>query len=83
LAGNVSVFAIDAATGALTATSSAPAGTDPVALNLDASGKFAYAVNLTSNNVTQFTVDPTSGALTPAGSPVNTGTGPVWMALTN
>jgi 6-phosphogluconolactonase (cycloisomerase 2 family) len=82
IAGTVSVFAIDVATGALTPRSTVSAGTNPVALTLDASGRFAYVVNLGSDNVTQFTVDSTSGALTPAGPPVSAGTGPVWVALT-
>ena len=81
-ASNVSVFAIDAASGALTPTSTALAGINPVALTLDPSGRFAYVANLSSDNVTQFTVDLTTGALTPAGAPVNTGTGPVWVTLT-
>lgn len=81
-AGNVSVFAIDAVTGALTPTSTAPAGTNPVALTLDSSGRFAYVANLSSDNVTQFAVDSATGALTPVGGPVNAGTGPVWVAIT-
>jgi 6-phosphogluconolactonase len=65
-AGSVSVFAIDAATGALTPCSTASAGTNPLALALDSSDRFAYVANFGSNNVTQFTVDSTTGALTPA-----------------
>ena len=38
------IFAVDAATGALTPRSTVSAGTNPVALTLDASGRFAYVV---------------------------------------
>jgi len=81
-AGNVSVFAIDAATGALTPTSTAPAGNNPIALTLDPSGSYAYVANLSSDNITQFAVDSPTGALTPVGAPVNAGMGPVWVAIT-
>ena len=82
ITGSVSVFAIDAATGALTPASTVSAGTNPVALTLDASGRFAYVANLGSNNITIFIVDSTTGALTLAGPPVDAEMGPVSVALT-
>jgi 6-phosphogluconolactonase (cycloisomerase 2 family) len=82
IAGSVSVFAIDVASGALTPRSTVSAGTNPVALTLDASGRFAYVANLGSNDVTLFAVDSNTGALTPVGLPINAETGPVWVALT-
>jgi 6-phosphogluconolactonase len=71
IAGSVSVFAIDVATGALTPRSTVSAGTNPVALTLDPSGRFAYVANLGSDNVTPFAIDSATGVLTPAGSPAN------------
>jgi 6-phosphogluconolactonase len=82
IAGSISVFAIDAATGALTPSSSVTAATIPVGLTLDAAGRFAYVANFGSDNVTTFAVNSTTGALTPVSSPVNAGMGPVWVALT-
>lgn len=65
---NVSGFAINSSTGELAAISGTPAspfaaGTSPVAVTLDPSGKFAYATNAGSNNVTAYTVDGSTGAL--------------------
>jgi 6-phosphogluconolactonase (cycloisomerase 2 family) len=75
------VFAIDVASGALTPRSTVSAGTNPVALTLDASGRFAYVANLGSDDVTLFAVDSNTGALTPVGPPVHAGTGPAWLTL--
>jgi 6-phosphogluconolactonase (cycloisomerase 2 family) len=81
IAGSVSAFAIDVASGALTPRSTVSAGTNPVALTLDVSGRFAYVTNLGSDDVTLFAVDSNTGALTPVGLPVNAGTGPAWLTL--
>jgi 6-phosphogluconolactonase len=81
IAGSVSVFAIDVASGTLTPRSTVSAGTNPVALMLDASGRFAYVANLGSDNVTHFAVDSNTGALTSVGLPINAGTGPAWLTL--
>ena len=43
---------------------------------VDPSGKFAYVPNLGSNNISAYTIDATSGALTPVtGSPFSAGRG--------
>ena len=42
IAGNVSMYAINATTGALTSIGTIAAGTDPVSVAVDPSGKFAY-----------------------------------------
>ena len=50
---------------------------------MDSTGKFAYVVNNVDNNVSAYTIDPTTGALTAiAGSPFATGAGPVSVAIT-
>ncbi len=72
---NVSGFAIDAATGALTPISGSPfpsgaTGGFPFALAMDPSGMFLYTANQGSDNISAFTIDSTTGALTPIpGSP--------------
>lgn len=85
---NVSAFTINATTGALTAVAGSPFATGgsfqgntmPIVfafVNLDPSGKFAYVANAGSNSVSAFTINPTTGALTPvAGSPFAAGTQP-------
>jgi 6-phosphogluconolactonase (cycloisomerase 2 family) len=52
------------------------AGTNPYSVTVDPSGKFAYAANFNSNNISVYTIDQTTGALT-AGTPVAAGTGPI------
>src|ERR1700737_4896149 len=45
-------------------------------------GGFAYVANLYSNNVSAYTIDGTTGALTPvAGSPFATGSAPVSVTV--
>ena len=40
-----------------------------VLLSVDFSGKFLYVTNYGSNNVSAFTIDPASGALSPGACP--------------
>ena len=87
LANDVSAFGIDANTGALTelATSpfaascsnGGPCGTDPIAVVIDASGKFLCVLNATSDesdgaytigSLTSYSIDQNTGILTPADS---------------
>src|SRR6266699_4986708 len=82
LAGSVSAYTIDAATGALGPVAGSPfaAGGDPNSVAVDPSGKFAYVVNSTQatlpiGSVSAYIIDAASGALTPvAGSPFPAGT---------
>ncbi len=79
LSNNVSGYTINAATGALTpiAGSPFPAGTNPVSVTVDPTGKFAYVANSSSDNVSGYTINAATGALTPiAGSPFPAGTTP-------
>ncbi len=62
--GNVSMCTIDVTTGALTAIGTIAAGSNPVSVAVDPSGKFAYVANLNSNDVSMYTIDVTTGALT-------------------
>ena len=43
------------------------AGTNPVSVTVDPSGKFAYVTNITSNNVSAYTINAATGALTAVG----------------
>ncbi len=71
LAGTVSAFTIDSATGALTAVAGSPFATgDPaMAIAVDPTGKFLYASTRNaspccSSGIAAFTIDPSSGVLT-------------------
>jgi len=83
-------FAIDPATGGLTAISSVifAAGTAPVGMTIDSSGKFLYVANFGSDNVSGYTLDPIAGTPTPiastsseAGSPFGVGKGPTFVKI--
>jgi 6-phosphogluconolactonase (cycloisomerase 2 family) len=73
--GNVSAFAMDQQTGALTPVPGSPfqAGDLPYAIVVDRKGEFAYTVNFGSNDITIFRIDRASGALSPVGPAVQTG----------
>jgi 6-phosphogluconolactonase (cycloisomerase 2 family) len=78
--GTVSAFTINASTGELAAIAGSPfvaSGTaspnTPTAVQVDPSGQFAYVANGDAGNLTVFTINLASGALTPAlGGPVST-----------
>ena len=81
--GSVSQYNINATTGALTANSApvATGGTDPISITVGPSGPsgtYAYVVNFTSANITQYTL--AGGALT-APTSVATGTNPTSIAI--
>jgi len=63
---DLNVYAISAATGSLTGVGSTPAGTAPISLAVDPTGRFAYVVDdvTGSNNVQSYTINPATGALT-------------------
>ncbi|MBI3480149.1 MAG: beta-propeller fold lactonase family protein [Nitrosomonadales bacterium] len=82
--GSVSQYNVNASTGALTVmttASVATTGTDPVFIAVDATGTYAYVVNYTGANITQYTI--AAGALTsPTTVAVGTGaTNPTSIAL--
>lgn len=82
---NVSAYAIDAATGALTAVTGSPfsAGSQPVSVSVTPNGAFAYVVNLSSANVSAYSINASTGALTPvAGSPFPAALAPGYAAVT-
>jgi YVTN family beta-propeller protein len=74
-AGNVSMYTIDATTGALTYKAGVAAGTTPVSVAVDPTGKSAYVTNSGSNDISMYTINATTGTLTSTGV-IAAGTGP-------
>lgn len=62
--GSISVLSIDAATGALTSTQT-PLSVAPYSVSVDPSGRFVYAASAVGNVHYSFSLDGTTGALTP------------------
>lgn len=79
---NISIYRIDAKSGALT-TAGAPiaAGTDPLSLTIDALGRFAYVANYGSNEISVYRIDRATGALAAAGAPIALGSYPISIAV--
>jgi 6-phosphogluconolactonase len=73
--GNVSAFAINPRSGALTPIQGSPfaAGSNPLGVVISPNGKFAYVINYNSANVSIFAIDASTGALKQVkGSPQRT-----------
>ena len=76
--GDISAYAIDGITGALTPVAGSPFATGlfPQSVTVDPTSKYAYVANERSNNVSAYSIDAT-GALTPiVGSPFVAGAVP-------
>jgi hypothetical protein len=74
----VSGYTINPGTGALMAIAGSPfpAGSEPISMAVDPSGKFAYVADRDWPKVSGYTINPRTGALTAiAGSPFRTGAG--------
>src|SRR5262249_41954777 len=67
-AGNVSMYIINATTGALTSIGTIAAGTDPISVAVDPTGKLVYVTNSGSNNISMYSINTTTGALTSIGT---------------
>jgi 6-phosphogluconolactonase len=81
---NLSAYAIDSATGRLTAISGSPfaaTGTTPVAALVDPNGTFLYVADDASSDVSVFAIDATTGILSSAGFPTAVGNGPVALTI--
>lgn len=65
-ANSVSAFTVNSTTGALTPVAGSPfaAGTTPNAVTVSPNGNFLYVTNGSSDNVSMFTIDGATGALT-------------------
>ncbi|MEO7241604.1 MAG: beta-propeller fold lactonase family protein [Variovorax sp.] len=69
---SISVFAVDAATGALSTTPNSPAttGASPNVISVSPNGKFLYSPNYSDGTLSGFAIDPVQGSLAPVpGSP--------------
>ena len=77
---SIASFAIDAATGALTATGWTEVDPVPRAFSLDPTGHFLYVTGLESGNLIGFRVDQQSGALTRLESHA-VGSLPMWVLI--
>jgi hypothetical protein len=83
-AGNISAYAIDAASGALTPVAGSPfaAGAHPNSLSIDPAGQFLYTANITTGNISAYTIDAATGILAEvAGSPFAAGTLPYAVTI--
>jgi YVTN family beta-propeller protein len=77
---DVSMYTINATTGALTSIGTIATGTDPGSVAVDPAGEFAYVTNSGSNDVSMYTINATSGALTPIGT-IAVGSAPSSIAI--
>ncbi len=74
---DMSAYTINASTGALTSVGpNVAAGTSPIGVTVDPSGRFAYVANDSSNNVSAYTINASTGALTSVGPNVAAGSQP-------
>lgn len=64
--GSVSMYQIGP-TGTLTSLGTISAGSDPVSIAIDPLGKFAHVANYDSNDVSTYTINPSTGVLTASG----------------
>ena len=68
--GHVLAYSVNATTGALSPVAGSPfsTGNFPIAVAVDPSGKFVYVANYSSASVSQFSIDPGTGALNSMGA---------------
>jgi len=76
--GGISAFRIDASTGLLTYIGAVNSSGSTFAIAANPNGQYVYVTDgsSSSNNVLVFAINPTTGALTPVGSPVSAGNNP-------
>jgi 6-phosphogluconolactonase len=82
--GQISAFAVNSSTGALTTITGSPfaAGINPYSIVVEPSGKFAYVANQWGHNISAYSVNTTTGALAEiAGSPFPTAWSPNSVAV--
>jgi len=79
----ITAYSIDSGTGALTASTAAPAltGFSPIRLAISPSGKFLYVANQSSASISGFAVDTSGGLTSVPNSPIHVGQGPNWIAF--
>ncbi|MGO9830929.1 MAG: beta-propeller fold lactonase family protein [Myxococcaceae bacterium] len=79
----VSMYTVNASTGELRANGYVAAGTTPISVAVDPTQKFAYVANLGTNTgtVSAYTINSTTGVLTPVGAAVAAGAAPTSVAV--
>jgi 6-phosphogluconolactonase len=65
---NISMYTINATTGALLSIGTIAAGLSPSSIAIQPTGKFAYVTNSGSNEVSVYSIDAATGALTLIGT---------------
>jgi 6-phosphogluconolactonase (cycloisomerase 2 family) len=81
---DLSMFAVNASTGALTAVSGSPLSTtsSPLGVAADPEGRFIYVGDVTAeNSVSSYSITPTSGTLAVASTVASGGTLPISLAV--
>jgi 6-phosphogluconolactonase (cycloisomerase 2 family) len=83
---SVSIFSFNSTLGTLTLIGAGTTGSKPTAVVAEPSGSFLYVTNQGDATVTQFTINPTSGALTSpvtvnTENPANSSSGPLFIAI--
>jgi len=79
--GALESFTVDAVTGDLTDLASTAAGTNPMDIEVDPSGRYLFVVSETSDDVTPFTIDELTGIPSSLSS-IAAGTTPMDLAMT-
>jgi 6-phosphogluconolactonase len=77
---NLSMYNINATTGALTSIGTIATELSPSSIAIDPSGKFAYVTNFGSNGVSMYTINGTIGTLMSIG-PIAVGASPTSVAV--
>jgi YVTN family beta-propeller protein len=77
---SVSMYSIDATTGALTIIGTIAAAGRANSVAVDPTGKFVYLTNSQSDSVSMYTIDTTTGVLTPKGT-IAAGSSPTALAI--
>jgi 6-phosphogluconolactonase (cycloisomerase 2 family) len=65
---DISMYTINATTGALTSTGTITSGQSPTSIAIHPSGNFAYVTNSASNDISIYSIDGATGALTLIGT---------------
>jgi 6-phosphogluconolactonase len=80
--GSAEIFTVNVATGVLTQVGLSATGESPLSVIVDPSGRFLYIANNGSGSVSEYRIDPNSGALSFIGN-APAGGGPISIAITS
>ena len=77
---DISMYTINATTGALTSLGPIATGANPTSMAVDPTGKFAYVANFGSNDISMYSIDTATGILSSLG-PIAAATSPSSVAV--